>query len=363
MKEEVNEFNLKANKRANLKVIKSIYILRQIFSNLKEQAKLNILIYNNYFKKILKINIENYKKISGKYKIQDKNGNCKIYSLDTNSLLFEGEYLNGKKNGKGKEYYINEQLQFEGEYLNGKKNGKGKEYYINEHLRYEGEYLNGKLWNIKGYNINGNFEFEIKSGNGIVKEYDCLGILLFEGEYLDGERNGKGKEYGNLTEEIFNRNELIFEGQYNKGKRHGKGKEYKNYELIFEGEYINGERNGKGKEYNYKKLVYEGEYFKGKKWNGKLQIYQNSFSDNTLKFECEYSNGKLWNGKGYDSKGNLEFEIKDGKGYIKEHDYKGNIIFEGEYLNEKRNGKGKEYNEDGELIFEGEYSEGKRINK
>jgi len=33
-------------------------------------------------------------------------------------IIFEGEYLNGKRNGKGKEYYNNGKLQFEGEYLN-----------------------------------------------------------------------------------------------------------------------------------------------------------------------------------------------------------------------------------------------------
>ena len=35
-------------------------------------------------------------------------------------LEFEGEYLNGIRNGKGKEYYNNGELKFEGEYLNGK---------------------------------------------------------------------------------------------------------------------------------------------------------------------------------------------------------------------------------------------------
>ena len=33
-------------------------------------------------------------------------------------------------------------LKFEGEYLNGEKNGKGKEYHDNGKLKYEGEYLN-----------------------------------------------------------------------------------------------------------------------------------------------------------------------------------------------------------------------------
>ena len=36
-------------------------------------------------------------------------------------MIFEGEYLNGYKCGKGKEYDNNGYLIFEGEYLNGKK--------------------------------------------------------------------------------------------------------------------------------------------------------------------------------------------------------------------------------------------------
>ena len=36
-------------------------------------------------------------------------------------LLFEGEYLNGKKNGKGKEYDYYGELVYEGKYLNGER--------------------------------------------------------------------------------------------------------------------------------------------------------------------------------------------------------------------------------------------------
>ena len=38
----------------------------------------------------------------------------------------------------------------------------------------------------------------------------------------------------------------------------------------------------------------------------------------------------------------------------------GDLIYEGDYLNGKANGKGKEYNKEGKLIFEGEYSNGKK---
>ena len=36
-------------------------------------------------------------------------------------LIYKGEYLNGERNGKGKEYYYNGKLEFEGKYLNGKR--------------------------------------------------------------------------------------------------------------------------------------------------------------------------------------------------------------------------------------------------
>ena len=53
--------------------------------------------------------------------------------------------LNGKRNGKGKEYNDKGQLKFEGEYLNGDKwNGKFKEYDDDGQLEFEGDYINGK---------------------------------------------------------------------------------------------------------------------------------------------------------------------------------------------------------------------------
>ena len=49
----------------------------------------------------------------------------RIYAIYDNKLLFEEEYLEGKRNGKGKEY--DDKLLFEGEYLKGKRNEKGIE--------------------------------------------------------------------------------------------------------------------------------------------------------------------------------------------------------------------------------------------
>ena len=38
------------------------------------------------------------------------------------NIRFDGEYLNGKRNGKGKEYYYNGNIRFEGEYYGYKSN-------------------------------------------------------------------------------------------------------------------------------------------------------------------------------------------------------------------------------------------------
>ena len=53
------------------------------------------------------------------------------------NLIFEGEYLNGKRNGKGKEYNSFGKLSFKGEYKYGLK-AKGKEYYPNGKLYFKG---------------------------------------------------------------------------------------------------------------------------------------------------------------------------------------------------------------------------------
>ena len=65
-----------------------------------------------------------------------------------------------------KEYNSDNILEYEGEYLNGKRNGRGKEYYAYRNALFEGEYLNNLRWNGKGYDINGNITYELKEGKG-----------------------------------------------------------------------------------------------------------------------------------------------------------------------------------------------------
>ena len=141
--------------------------------------------------------------------------------------------------------------------------------------------------------------------------------------------NGENKN----SKEYNNNGDIISIREYLNEKKHEYGKDYYNGILIFEGEYLNGKRNGKGIEYDSHtgKIIFEGEFISNIKWSG----------------------------KGYNEKNEIEYEIKDGTGKVKEY-FNDKLIYEGEYLKGKRNGYGKAYNFYGELTFEGEYLNGER---
>ncbi len=212
--------------------IKSSFMLKEIASYLREKKKLYLFRYNMTLQKKLDINIINYKEFSGKYKVGDKNRKGKEYDGYEDSLIFEGEYLNGKRKGYGKEYNDNK-LLYEGEYLNNLRNGNGKEFNFDGKIIFKEEYKDGNWWTGKVYEYKDNNIYEINNGKGYLKYMAYWGTKNFEGEYLNGKKNGKGKEYDNHI--------LIFEGEYLNGKKNGKGKEYDWDNCIkFEGEYFNG---------------------------------------------------------------------------------------------------------------------------
>ena len=111
--------------------IKSKYILKIITSHISLKTQLNLVKYNKNIQLKLDLKLLHYKIFSGNFTtIFDNNNKIgKIYDEYKDKLIFEGEFSNGKKNGKGKEYDNNERLKFEGEYINGEKKGNGKEYY------------------------------------------------------------------------------------------------------------------------------------------------------------------------------------------------------------------------------------------
>ena len=216
--------------------------------------------------------------------------------------LFKGKYHNGKK-WEGKIKIENPHiLQFEGKYLNGKINGKGKEIIKlgrNNEIFFSGKYLNGKRWNGIGCDKKGKQIFEIKNGYGIIKNYyfpkdnmiklECKftrGRIKEEGTkyYKNGKKKFEGEFKLMRRRELYDLPSLNISGLIIK-EWNGKGYDIEENEiyklengkgsvviydddgkLMYEGEYLNGEKNGQGKEYdNSGKLVFEGQYLNGEK--------------------------------------------------------------------------------------------------
>jgi len=160
------------------------------------------------------------------------------------------------------------------------------------------------------------------NGNTLINNFEGYNYKysMFDNALNKRKKNGNGFEYDS-------EGNIIFVGKYKNWKKNGKGKEYFKNKLIFEGNYLNGKRNGLGIEYNF-----EGGKFVG-----------------------EFKNGVKWDGTGYDENNEIEYEIIDGNGMIKEY-YNGILIYEGNYSKGKRHGDGKEYDFlTGRLKYEGRF--------
>ena len=82
--------------------IKSKFFCRIIFSYLEIRRKFEIVKYNKNLQKTINISLLNYKIFSGIYIIYGENDKGKGNKFQNDLLIFKGEYLNGKRNGKRK---------------------------------------------------------------------------------------------------------------------------------------------------------------------------------------------------------------------------------------------------------------------
>ena len=389
---EINEEIKEENDVINNSIIEIDEIITVHYKDKKPKDLLinkELLKYQEFNDKVVAYTGERVTVNSGVTTIYNNNNKAKYryffiphFKEQDIELIWRGNYnkLN-EKEGKGKEYNLEENLIFEGEYIKGEKKS-GIEYYIKEIKKYEGEYQYNKKWNGFLYDILGKNSYEIKSGNGKIKEFHENSNLCYEGEINDGIKNGFGKmfdEYGRL----------IYEGNFFNDMKNGEGKEYnQNGNLIFEGEFIDGKK-GDGNIYKYNnqnELIYEKKFINGKyitkkiksikDYKNHLMIKENLFlmENNNIhygleyeiegdyKFSGEYKNGKKWNGKFKklypDKKLFIEGEYKNGIKYWKEYDKLGSLIFDGKYEKENEY-SGKKYKK-GKLVFEGIYLNGKK---
>ena len=277
-------------------------------------------------------------------------------------LLYDGGWLNGKRNGQGKEYDAYEGLLYDGEWKNGKRSGKGVEY-ANGKKVYDGGWSNGMrngegteyagdatwsgVW--KNGKKEGTFSALFKDGmaeevwsNGVkassvvtrkdgVKEVRRkVGRKEVTVEWNDGERTYRYANDGKMIVELVNGGILYVGGVkknqdswWKKDPNHryskwlyvpnGYGEEYdENGVVAYRGYYYYAFRYGKGKEYVNGVKVFEGEFEYDCRKNGEgMEIYG------------EYQlRGKWKNG------------VKDGEFVM---DYKNGLVFKTNY--EKGNNK------------------------
>ena len=144
-------------------------------------------------------------------------GIAKYYSKDESSI-FEFPYKNGKKEGRGKEYYLNGKFKSDAFFIDGLLQGKSIGYYENGNLEYEENYKDGKLDGlVKNYYENGQLKAELNYKNGqldgLARAYHENGQLHIEENYKDGKLEGESTSYdenGNLiSKAIYKDDEMV----------------------------------------------------------------------------------------------------------------------------------------------------------
>ena len=171
-------------------------------------------------------------------KIKENNNDKSINSTKKiiNKVTYMGSINNFKKEGFGKETCY--EYIYEGNFHNDMKNGKGKINFVNNGDYYEGIFTNDKI-----------------SGYG---KYIWNNKHQYIGDFIDGEMNGKGKYIWPDGSE--------YDGEYVNNKREGKGKFNLSNGVIFEGIFHNGKPKGKGK------MLYNGSSVNSEFKDGHLKV-------------------------------------------------------------------------------------------
>jgi antitoxin component YwqK of YwqJK toxin-antitoxin module len=198
---------------------------------------------------------------------------------------YEGNLLNGKRNGLGK-LYMNGKLLYEGNFKDDLMDGQGKKYYPNGKLMYSGDFRIGKMdGEGKLYHEDGSLwyaaHFEQDSINGFGTVYFDYGYRLEVG-LKDGNPEGKGTYYNGD-------NKVVFIGEFKNGMKNGFGTfYYDNGNKMNEGEFVNREMLSGKLYYETGELWYIGE-FSDLKPDGQGIMY---FKNGAVEFEGKFKAGE-----------------------------------------------------------------------
>ncbi|TND07188.1 MAG: hypothetical protein FD123_3333 [Bacteroidetes bacterium] len=239
-------------------------------------------------------------------------------------------YLDGLLHGEYKQFNETFNLVVSGQYENGKRSGLFTEFSKDFTTRYERTYRNDSLVKEAEFGRK-HIEYELRDGvkHGVYKEWSTYsgGHLKLQGQYVNGERHGTFQEW-NRT-----------------------GKKWLEYN------YVNGELTGERKEFDENGWVTIHAFFK----NGDYDSTYTTYYDKSLKHEEQWfcRDGKFegtyfrWH----------EHVCIDKQAYQPEL-YPGalmgipSLAEEGQYVNDKREGKFTGYACDGKLLYTAHYRSG-----
>lgn len=308
----------------------------------------------------------------------DKNGVQETVSIDkssfewphgkgkfiSNGLVIEGEWLEGKLNGKcillQKDSLGNLILKYDGDFLNSERHGKGNFDLVNRY-KYTGDWLYNKMQGhgiitySNGNTYDGQWSNNLREGKGIyLNNLDKNSFVKISGNWVANKKEGDGIIYyengDSLVGTVFGNFKPKFTG---KGILHLK-------DGYYNGEFQFSEFSGLGR-FTYNNGDYkEGSFISGDLNEGKMTIHFNdgtSYSGDIKsgKFEglgsFTWSNGSIYSGEWKNGKQNGKGKIVDFEGTITEGLFSNNAFKEGTIT--KPNGEFYKGTWDEKSIFKG----------
>lgn len=220
--------------------------------------------------------------------------------IEIDGDLFEGYFINGKKNGRGKYTWANGDV-YDGNWVDGKRTGKGRITWSNG-ASFDGEWKDNQMSEGKYSFADGSvYEGSFKNG-----KYDGYGKRIFmdgekyEGQWHDGKKHGRGTYTWADGD--------TYEGDWKDGKRCGRGKviQYgkspsgETYvKRSYDGEWLDSKEHGHGicveGDFGWEKMdkVFEGEWVNGKRQGRFVWYFTNSKGGRYIDF---YEDGKWIDG-------------------------------------------------------------------
>jgi len=294
----------------------------------------------------------------GKLTLTDKSSGYELESYD-------GEWLNGKRNGQGTA--VKNGDKWEGEWKDNLMHGKGTLSNINNGESYVGNWLNGRKHGIGTYKwgngdeYEGNWFLNNKQGKGIYKWKDGR---KYDGEWVNNKKHGKAT--------LFFANGDKYVGEFLNDWKEGSGIYTWTNGDEYNGEWVKDQRTGYGKYTFQDGRVYLGQFIAGElQGRGKMTYQDGKIEDgiwaankfirlaNPIK-KIKYPNGSFYEGEAVDNleagEDKLKF-VKEGKGKMIFQD---GGIYDGEWHNNNWHGQGKLTDLNG-VVHEGKFENGEMV--